>query len=76
MDALSNQLFKRIGNAFENQSGNALKEEISKAIAYYIKSSSKQNIAIMYSVLKSYIPAVIEGGVEWIDELFKDYIVD
>ena len=70
LDTLSKQLFKRIGTAIQYESKNTLKKEISNAIVFYMKNSTKQNAAITFSILRSYIPTVVKGEADWIDKLF------
>ena len=76
LDSSAKHLFKRIGNAKKYLSTGAIKackKEIANAIKNYLKNTTKENIAIMYSVLRSCIPLMIEDGAELVDELFKEY---
>jgi len=71
LKSLGDQLMKRIGNAFQHKSGDALVSEISKAISYYIKSSRTTNMELTKSLLRSNIPPALVGGKDKIEDIIK-----
>ena len=72
LGSLSERLMTRMGNAFANKTGSALRTELKKALINYIKSSGTTNMAMVENIIRSNIPAVAVGGTTALNNLIKD----